>query len=128
MAHGITTIRDPSCGQGLDWVLDQKEKSQKNIITAPRILAYTGFGQGSENGINTPQEAIDWVRKNAERGADGIKFFGAPPDIFKAALIENKKIRIKICMSSCANGRCSNECSSNSKEWIDYYGTLVWFT
>ena len=29
MAHGITTIRDPSCGQGLDWVLDQKEKSLK---------------------------------------------------------------------------------------------------
>ena len=24
MAHGITTIRDPSCGNGLDWVLDQK--------------------------------------------------------------------------------------------------------
>ena len=21
MAHGITTIRDPSCGQGLNWVL-----------------------------------------------------------------------------------------------------------
>jgi hypothetical protein len=95
MAHGITTIRDPSCGQGLDWVLDQKGKSQKNIITAPRILAYTGFGQGSENGINTPQEAIDWVRKNAERGADGIKFFGAPPDIFKAALIENKKLGLR---------------------------------
>ena len=24
MAHGITTVRDPSCGQGLDWVLHQK--------------------------------------------------------------------------------------------------------
>ena len=95
MAHGITTIRDPSCGQGLDWVLDQKVKSQKNTITAPRILAYTGFGQGSKNGINSPKEAIDWVRKNAERGADGIKFFGAPPDIFKAALIENKKLGLR---------------------------------
>ncbi len=48
MAHGITTVRDPSCGQGLDWVLDQKNKSQKNEITAPRILAYTSFGQGSK--------------------------------------------------------------------------------
>jgi len=35
MAHGVTTIRDPSCGNGLDWVLDQKEKSAKNLITAP---------------------------------------------------------------------------------------------
>ena len=69
MAHGITTIRDPSCGNGLKWVLKQKEDSKKNKITAPRILAYTGFGQGSKNGINSPEEAREWVRKNAENGA-----------------------------------------------------------
>jgi len=45
MAHGITTVRDPSSGNGLDWVLDQKERSRKNEITAPRILANTSFGQ-----------------------------------------------------------------------------------
>mgnify|MGYP006098241729 FL=1 len=95
LAHGITTIRDPSCGQGLDWVLQQKEESKKNKITAPRILAYTGFGQGAKNGINSPQEAIDWVRKNAEKGADGIKFFGLRPDIFKAALQENKRLGLR---------------------------------
>ena len=95
MAHGITTIRDPSCGQGLDWVLDQKKKSSVSGITAPRILAYTSFGQGLENGINSPSEAIEWVRKNAERGADGIKFFGSRPDIFKAALQENKKLGLR---------------------------------
>ena len=92
MAHGITTVRDPSCGQGLDWVLDQKNKSFDNSITAPRILAYTSFGQGSKNKISSPSEAVDWVKKNAERGADGIKFFGSRPDIFKAALQENKRI------------------------------------
>ena len=75
MAHGITTIRDPSCGQGLDWVLSERERSLKNEITAPRILAYTSFGQGMKYGINSPQEAIDWVRNNAAKGADGIKFF-----------------------------------------------------
>ena len=53
MAHGITTVRDPSCGQGLDWVLSEKERSIKNEITAPRILAYTSFGQGKKNGINS---------------------------------------------------------------------------
>src|SRR5437879_13084562 len=41
MGHGITSIRDPSAGNGLDWVLDQKAKSEKNLITAPRIKAYT---------------------------------------------------------------------------------------
>ena len=45
MAHGITSIRDPSCGNGLDWVLDHKKRSEKNEITAPRIFAYTAFGQ-----------------------------------------------------------------------------------
>ncbi len=43
MAHGITTIRDPSSGNGLDWVLDEKKKSMANEITAPRIFAYTAF-------------------------------------------------------------------------------------
>lgn len=95
MAHGITAVRDPSCGNGLDWVLDHKQKSLKNQITAPRIFAYTAFGQGAENGINTPEEARTWVQNNAKRGADGIKFFGARPDIMQAALEENKKIGLR---------------------------------
>ena len=94
MAHGITTVRDPACGNGLDWVLDQKKKSAANMITAPRILAYTGFGQGS-GGINTPSEARAWVQSNAKKGADGIKFFGAPPEIMAAALDENRKVGLR---------------------------------
>ena len=95
MAHGITTIRDPSAGNGLDWVLDQKKRSAENKITAPRIYAYTAFGQGSNKGISTPEEAIAWVRDNAKKGADGIKFFGAPPQIMQAALEENKKLGLR---------------------------------
>ena len=95
MAHGITTIRDPSAGNGLDWVLDQKKLSAENRITAPRIYAYTAFGQGSKLGVATPEQAIAWVRDNAKKGADGIKFFGAPPDIMKAALDENKKLGLR---------------------------------
>ena len=95
MAHGITTIRDPSCGNGLDWVLDQKQKSQQNLITAPRIFAYTAFGQGAKQAITTPELALEWVRENAKKGADGIKFFGAPPQIMDAALRENKKLGLR---------------------------------
>ena len=90
MAHGITTIRDPSCGNGLDWVLEHKKLSEENKITAPRIQAYTAFGAGSQEPISTPEMAREWVRGNAEKGADGIKFFGLPPDLFSAALEENK--------------------------------------
>jgi hypothetical protein len=97
MAHGITTIRDPSTGNGLDWVLDQKKKSAANLITAPRILAYTAFGMGSKTSISTAEQARDWVQQNAKNGADGIKFFGASPEVMDAAIRENKKLGLRSC-------------------------------
>ena len=95
MAHGVTTIRDPGCGNGLDWVLDQKNKSLQNQITAPRIFAYTSFGQGAKQPISTPEQAIEWVRENQRKGSDGIKFFGAPPAIMDAAIRENKRLGLR---------------------------------
>ena len=94
MAHGITTVREPS-GRGIDFTLDLKNKSARNEIVAPRIFAYTGFGQGSKGPISTPEQAREWVRDNAKKGADGIKFFGAPPEIMAAALDENKKLGLR---------------------------------
>ena len=90
LAHGVTTVREPS-GRGIEYTLDLKKRSEKNEIVAPRIFAYTGFGQG-KLGVNTPEEARAWVRNNAKKGADGIKFFGADPEIMTAALDENKKL------------------------------------
>ena len=95
MAHGITTIRDPSAGNGLSWVLDHKTKSLENTITAPRIFAYTAFGQGSKTPITNAEEARTWVRENAKNGADGIKFFGAPPQVMDAAIRENKALGLR---------------------------------
>ncbi|RRQ47505.1 amidohydrolase [Maribacter algicola] len=98
MAHGITTVREPS-GRGVDFTMDLKKKSEKNEIIAPRIMAYTAFGQTSKSfnplndiPISTPEQAREWVRANAKKGADGIKFFGAEPEIMEAALDENKKL------------------------------------
>ncbi len=97
MAHGITTIRDPSAGNGLSWVLDEKKLSAENKITAPRIFAYTSFGQGAKQTITTAEQAIEWTRENAKKGADGIKFFGAAPLIMDAAIKENKKLGLRSC-------------------------------
>ncbi|MFX0558212.1 amidohydrolase family protein [Maribacter sp. CXY002] len=98
MAHGITTVREPS-GRGVDFTMDLKRKSANNEIIAPRIMAYTAFGQYSNRfnplndiPISTPEQAREWVRANAKKGADGIKFFGAEPEIMAAALDENKKL------------------------------------
>jgi imidazolonepropionase-like amidohydrolase len=80
MAHGITTVREPS-GRGLEYTLDLKKRSAKNEIIAPRIIAHTGFGSGSDEPITTAEQAREWVRNNAKKGADGVKFFGSMSDI-----------------------------------------------
>ena len=95
MAHGITTIREPYCGNGLAWTLDQKEKSEKNQITAPRIVPYVGFGMGAKDEIATVEQAVAWVEENAKNGAAGIKFFGAKPEIMEAALKRNKELGLR---------------------------------
>lgn len=95
MAHGITTIREPGSFNGLDWVLEEKEKSKNNTITAPRIFAYTGFGMGNDEAITDAEGARTWVKNNALKGADGIKFFGAAPEVMAAALDENKKLGLR---------------------------------
>lgn len=97
MAHGITTVRDVAAGNGLAWVLSEKKRSAENKIIAPRIYAYTAFGQGAKKAIITKQDAIDWVDENAKNGADGIKFFGASPEIMDAAIKENKRIGLRSC-------------------------------
>lgn len=103
LAHGVTTVREPS-GRGVAYAVDLKKRSAKNEIIAPRILAYTGFGQGSKNPISTPEQAREWVRQNAKNQADGIKFFGAEPEIMAAALEENKKLGLR---SACHHAQLS---------------------
>ena len=103
LAHGVTTVREPS-GRGVEYATDLKRRSKKNEIIAPRILAYTGFGQGSEKPISTAEHAREWVRQNAKNGADGIKFFGAEPEIMTAALDENKKLGLR---SACHHAQLS---------------------
>jgi imidazolonepropionase-like amidohydrolase len=91
MGHGITTIREPGSWNGLSWTLEEKARSARNEITAPRIEAYVYFGQGLKIPISTPEQARAWVDDVAKQGADGIKFLGARPDLMAAALDEAKK-------------------------------------
>lgn len=91
LAHGITTIREPGSGNGLDWVLEHARRSERNEIAAPRIVPYVFFGQGRDGPFLEPDEARAWVREMARRGAKGVKFFGAPPEIMRAALDETKR-------------------------------------
>ncbi len=87
MAHGITTTRDVG-SRGVDWLMDHKARSDANEITAPRMVAFPRFGQDFGRPIGTPEDAREWVRFIKDKGAEGIKFFGAPPKIMIAALDE----------------------------------------
>lgn len=87
LAHGITTSRVVGA-KGVDWIIELRQLSDENKITAPRIVAYPIFGQDFGRVILTPEDAREWVRWVKSRGADGIKFFGAPPEIMTAALDE----------------------------------------
>ncbi len=91
LGHGVTTVRDPGSGNGIGWTLEQKEKSARNEITAPRLEAYVFFGQDHEGPFTAPDDARRWVDEMAKRGADGIKFFGYRPDVYRAALDQAKK-------------------------------------
>jgi amidohydrolase family protein len=95
MGHGITTVRDPGSGNGIDWTLEEKAKSAANAITAPRIKAYIFFAMGHAAPFVRPEEARKWVDEIAAKGADGVKFFGYRPDIMQAAIEETKKLGLR---------------------------------
>ena len=92
LAHGITSVRDPGCGNGIDWCVGEQKRSAANAITAPRIFPYAFFGSGRDTPITTPEQARQWVRDMKARGALGMKCFGYRPDILEAAFDELKKL------------------------------------
>ncbi len=98
LGHGITTVRDPGSFNGLDWVMSERRRSREHEIAAPRLMAYVAFGQGREEPFTAPEQAREWVREVARRGADGIKFFGAAPQILVAALDEAGKQGLRTTM------------------------------
>ncbi len=91
LAHGITTVRDPGCGNGIDWCVSESRRSESNAITAPRIVPYAFFGMGRTSPMLKPEHARDWVREMKKKGAAGMKCFGYRPDILEAAFDELKK-------------------------------------
>jgi hypothetical protein len=96
LGHGITTVREVGSLNGLRWTLNEKKNSAAHEIAAPRIYAYAGFPRIESQGApHTPEEARKWVDSIAAAGADGVKFFGAPPDVMQAALAEIKAKKLR---------------------------------
>ena len=92
LSHGITTIRSVGSG-GIERIMDFKVRSERNEITAPRIVAFPMFGS-----VDSVETARARVREIKESGADGIKFLGAPRDILWAALEEAENLDLQTTM------------------------------
>lgn len=94
LAHGVTSVRGVGFGWGPnDPSIDQKRRSEANIITAPRLFAYQVPGTVWPNGpVDTPARGREWVRWAKSRGYDGIKFFNnETPTVLAAILDEAEK-------------------------------------
>ncbi|MEH6557247.1 MAG: amidohydrolase family protein [Oceanicoccus sp.] len=91
LSHGVTTIREPGAIMGLEWTLEHKRRSDRGEITAPRMKVHAMFPET----MRSTNEARKWVKAVHKKGADGIKFLGAAPELIEAAIDEAHKLGMK---------------------------------
>ncbi|MGN6185113.1 MAG: amidohydrolase family protein, partial [Thermoanaerobaculia bacterium] len=89
MAHGITTVRDPGSGNGVEWTMHERDRSAKNEIVAPRIVPYifTGSSMWDGGAINSPEQARKFVQSVAKRGGAGLKIIGAGDPVYDPEIL-----------------------------------------
>jgi imidazolonepropionase-like amidohydrolase len=102
LAHGVTTVRDPGSGNGLDWTVHERDRSARNEIVAPRIIpyAFTGAGMWDGGAIDSPEQARKFAQWVAKNGGAGLKIIGGggdaiyDPEVLGALLAEAKKLKL----------------------------------
>ena len=98
LSHGVTTVRDVGSGHPIEWLKSIQKLSDTNAIVAPRIQIFPFFQDIGGTMPGTPDAARAAVRDAKRRGADGVKFLGAPGDVLLAALDEAEKIGLRTAM------------------------------
>ncbi|HVG24345.1 MAG TPA: amidohydrolase family protein [Thermoanaerobaculia bacterium] len=101
LAHGVTTVREPGSGNGLEWTIHERDRSAKNEIAAPRIVPYvfTVADMWKGGAIDSPEQARKFVQWVAKNGGAGLKVIGGgdpvyDPDILAALIDEAKKQKL----------------------------------
>jgi imidazolonepropionase-like amidohydrolase len=93
MGHGVTTTRGVGYGPMM-WSLEEKARSARNEIVAPRMFVYVRPGEAWDGGaIDSAEQARAWVRWAAEQqvdgqGIDGLKLGAYDPPIMEALIDE----------------------------------------
>jgi hypothetical protein len=90
LGHGITTVRDPGSGEGIDTIAHHARLSAENRIAAPTIVPYA-VPSGE-----TPEEGRRSVRALKAAGARGLKVFILRPDVWEAVAAEAHALDLPI--------------------------------
>jgi imidazolonepropionase-like amidohydrolase len=90
LAHGITTVRDPGSGEGIDTIVAHARLSAENKLTAPTIIPYATVG------AETPDEVRAQIRRVKAAGAKGLKVFINRPDVWAAISDEAARLDLPI--------------------------------
>lgn len=90
LAHGITTVRDPGSGEGIDTIVHHARLSAENRLAAPTIIPYA-----VPNG-DSPEEGRQSVRTLQAKGARGLKVFVLRPDVWEAVTDEAHQLGLPI--------------------------------
>ena len=88
LSCGITTVRD--VGSNNQLTIQEREKSQKGLIAAPRIFLYMVAW------TSTPDAARKRVQEIKRLGGDGVKIFGNDRDVLEALLDEAHKLNLRV--------------------------------
>jgi len=119
LAHGVTSVRETGCMNGLAWTCEQKAATEANRIAAPHLYPYVYFPAVNDylKTIYRPDDGREWLRQARDKGAEGVKFFGAPPAIMQAALDECAKLGLRTC---CHHAQLT-VMRARRAEWHDSY-------
>ena len=88
LSCGITTVRD--VGSNNDLTIQEREKSRKGLIAAPRIFLYMVAWTRS------PEAARKKIQEIKQKGGDGVKIFGNDRDVLEALLDEAHKLNFRV--------------------------------
>ena len=75
MAHGVTTVRDPGSGNGVDWTVDARRRAPGTRSRRRASRPTSPSARGARPRSPRPRRP-QWVARWPPRGADGVKFFG----------------------------------------------------
>ncbi len=93
LGHGITRVREVgSLGIPFETMVDEATRIERAETLGPLIHPYLAYGTDAAAPLASGDDARAWVQRARERGAAGVKFFGAAPEQMRHAIDEARTL------------------------------------